>query len=36
MLCSAVQVGSIEGRNDLEVGRRSVDKVTAKTLAGGM
>ena len=32
---NSVQTGSIEGRNDLHVGRRTTDKVTAKKLAGG-
>ena len=35
-VANAVQTGSIEGRHDLEVGRREWDKVTAKTLTGGM
>ena len=30
---SSTQVGSIEGRHDLEIGRRSADKVTARTLS---
>ena len=36
VLCSGTQVGSIEGRNDLEAGRRTTDKVTAKKLTGGV
>ena len=32
---SAVQVKSIEGRRDIGCGRRSSDKVTAKTTASG-
>ena len=31
---NAIQTGSIEGRNDLHVGRRETDRVTAKKLAG--
>ena len=31
-----VQIGTIEGRRDLEVGRRVDDKVTAKKLSGGV
>ena len=30
---SSTQVGSIEGRQDLEVGRRSTDRITAKRLS---
>ena len=33
---SAVQTGSIEGRHDMEIGRREGDQVTAKKLTGGM
>lgn len=33
-VASAVQTGSIEGRNDLHVGRRESDRVTAKKIAG--
>jgi periodic tryptophan protein 2 len=33
---SSVQVGSIEGRHDLEAGRRATDRVTAQTLSGGV
>ncbi len=35
-VASAVQTGSIEGRHDLEVGRREGDGVTAKKLTGGV
>ena len=35
-VASAVQTGSIEGRHDLEVGRREADRVTAKKLTGGV
>ena len=35
-VANSVQTGSIEGRHDLEVGRRESDKVTAKKLTGGM
>lgn len=35
-LHSATQVASIEGRYDLEVGRRASDKVTAKALSSGV
>ena len=35
-VANAVQTGSIEGRHDLEVGRREGDRVTAKKLTGGM
>ena len=31
-MCRAVQVGSIEGRRDLQLGRKVDDKVTAKRL----
>jgi periodic tryptophan protein 2 len=31
---NSVQTGAIEGRNDMHVGRRVTDKVTAKKLAG--
>ena len=30
---SSSQIGTIEGRSDLEVGRRSADKITAKRLS---
>ena len=33
---NAVQTGSIEGRNDLHIGRRDTDKVTAKKIAGAV
>ena len=29
-------IGTIEGRRDLEIGRRVEDKVTAKKLSGGV
>lgn len=35
-VANAVQTGSIEGRHDLEVGRRDHDKVTARKLSGGV
>jgi periodic tryptophan protein 2 len=35
-VANAVQTGSIEGRHDLEVGRREGDRVTAKKLTGGV
>ena len=35
-MLNAIQTGSIEGRNDLHIGRRVSDKVTAKKLAGAM
>ena len=35
-VATSVQTGSIEGRHDLEVGRREWDKVTAKKLTGGV
>lgn len=33
---TSVVTGSIEGRHDLSVGRRDLDKVTAKKMAGGV
>ncbi len=33
---NAMQTGSVEGRNDLHIGRRVTDKVTAKKIAGAM
>ena len=33
---TSVVTGSIEGRQDLSVGRRDLDKVTAKKMAGGV
>lgn len=35
-VAGSVQTGSIDGRWDLSVGRRDLDKVTAKKLAGGV
>ena len=35
-VANAVQTGSIEGRHDLEVGRREGDRVTANKLTGGV
>jgi periodic tryptophan protein 2 len=35
-IASSTQVGSIEGRPDLEIGRRTMDKVTAKTLSASV
>lgn len=32
---NAVQTGSIEGRHDLQMGRKELDKITAKTAAKG-
>ena len=35
-IANSVQTGSIEGRQDLQVGRRETDKVTARKLAGSV
>ena len=31
---NAVQTGSVDGRNDLQVGRRVADRITANKMAG--